>query len=591
MHERLRAFLASARLPVWLALFAFVAGLPALRMGWQMDDYLILSKLRGYPGWESGAIDMPSLFGLTTGDRAGMRWLLDRGLVPWWGDESLRLAFMRPLAEATHRFDEAMAPGSAAFAHLHSLGWWALLAAVVLFAHRRLMGGGWVAGLAALLWTVDDARGIPAGWVANRNALLATFFGVLALVAHDLWRRRGRALGGWLAPALLAASLLSAEAGVGACALLFAYACCLDPGEGRVRRLATLVPYGVVVVGWRLAYQLLGYGAEGSDFYIDPVRQPIAFLAALVERLPILLQGQWLFPFSELAAIVTTPWRRALMVLGTVTACALVWLFRDLLRRDRRARFYALGSVLAMVPIAAVIPGDRNLAFVGFGASGLLALALEEWRERPESVAPTRRSVLAVLAVYHLAVAPLLQQFMLQSTAQLGRPVLAAARSVPVEALDAEADVVLVSAPDVFYSVLVPVVHGLDGVELPRSIRPLSLGGPMFELRRVDERTLMASWPGGMPQGLFAGLFRSRSKPLEPGARVRLAGLEIEVLGSEGGRVGAARFRWSVPLEDPGLRWLEWRDGVFVPFTPPPVGGAVEVPAAVSPFEATFGVR
>jgi len=128
-----------------LALFAFVSGLPSLNMGWQMDDHMLRSNLRGFPGWEDVENAAPSLFGISTGQPELLRELRDRGLVPWWTDETLRLAFLRPISEATHRFDEALWPESAALAHVHSLVWWALAAAIVflvlgLVVFRKLSG-------------------------------------------------------------------------------------------------------------------------------------------------------------------------------------------------------------------------------------------------------------------------------------------------------------------------------------------------------------------------------------------------------------------------------------------------------------------
>jgi hypothetical protein len=32
-----------------------------------------------------------------------------------------------------------------------------------------------------------------------------------------------------------------------------------------------------------------------------------------------------------------------------------------------------------------------------------------------------------------------------------------------------------------------------------------------------------------------------------------------------------------VPLEDPSLRWLQWKDNEFVPFAPPVVGQVVKL--------------
>jgi len=64
---------------------------------------------------------------------------------------------------------------------------------VVAMFYRQLMLSAWLAGLAALLYTIDDAHSMVAGWVANRNASLMLLFGVLALMAHVRWRREPEA--------------------------------------------------------------------------------------------------------------------------------------------------------------------------------------------------------------------------------------------------------------------------------------------------------------------------------------------------------------------------------------------------------------
>ena len=32
-------------------------------------------------------------------------------------------------------------------------------------------------------------------------------------------------------------------------------------------------------------------------------------------------------------------------------------------------------------------------------------------------------------------------------------------------------------------------------------------------------------------------------------------------------------YEFPVPLEDSSLRWMRWQDGVYVPWSPPPLGG------------------
>lgn len=110
----------------------------------------------------------------------------------------------------------------------------------------RMIGELHRAGLAALLYAVDDAHALPASWLANRNALVAGVFGVLTLIAHDEWRRGRRKWGAFVAPALFLMALLCAESAVIVATYLLAYALFIDR-DSLVRRFVALVP--AVLVG------------------------------------------------------------------------------------------------------------------------------------------------------------------------------------------------------------------------------------------------------------------------------------------------------------------------------------------------------
>ena len=186
--------------------------------------------------------------------------LMDLGAIPWWTLEGVRVAFFRPLSTLTHWLDYRLWPNSDGLMHAHSILWYGGLCALVVVFYRRFWGRTPTAGLAALLFagSVGHLSGVAS--IAGRNVLIVAVFGLLTLMLHDWWRRDGRRAGALLAPFSLLLALLSAEAGVAVLAYLAAYAVFLDRATWP-RRLATLVPYGVVVVMWRLVYQHLGYGA------------------------------------------------------------------------------------------------------------------------------------------------------------------------------------------------------------------------------------------------------------------------------------------------------------------------------------------
>ncbi|HEX9007142.1 MAG TPA: hypothetical protein VF889_07600, partial [Bacteroidota bacterium] len=259
--------LGAKSLPLILAALAVALALPSAWTGWQMDDLLHRYMLLGYPDVSGKRTSPLDLFYFMDGDSAHAQVLMDAGVTPWWTLPTIRLSFWRPLSSLTHWLDYRLWPDSSVLMHLQSLLWFALLVFAAALLYRRLLGHVWLAGLAALLFTLDDAHGLAAGWLANRNALVAGVLGVATLLAHDRWRRDAWRPGSVLGPLLLLLSLLAGEMALGTCAYLVAYAAFADPAARRAR-LLTLLPFAVVAVGWLGAYTLMGYGTRGSGFYV-----------------------------------------------------------------------------------------------------------------------------------------------------------------------------------------------------------------------------------------------------------------------------------------------------------------------------------
>ena len=250
MRKGFTDWLASPRLPVRLAAIAVLLAMPSLWAGLQIDDYIHRLEFQGFPD-ALRFFDRGSMFVFMTGDPERAQDMMNFGMVPWWTYRDVLLRFLRPVSVATHRVDYALWPDTPWAMHLHSLVWFACLVALVTLLYRRIMGPGWVAGLAGLLYAVDDARAMPAGWIANRNGIMAGLFGVMAILLHDQWRRDKRPWAHVLALASLLLALLSNESGLAVTAYLFAYAVFLDEGTW-LRRAATLAPYAILVIAWRV---------------------------------------------------------------------------------------------------------------------------------------------------------------------------------------------------------------------------------------------------------------------------------------------------------------------------------------------------
>ena len=586
VHALVLAGLTHRWQPLGVAVVGMLLTLPALRVGLIGDDYYQRAVLHGSrtmgdivpPAWE--------MFSFFDGNpQRTLRWI-DRGFPPWWTYLGVKAAFWRPLTVATHVLDYRLWPDCPALMHAQSIAWYGALIAVVALLYRRMLGPTWVAGLAGLLFAVDDAHAMPVGFLANRNTLLAALLGVLTLLAHDRWRQGGRGRFAALAAGLLALSLLAKEEGVATCAYLAAYALFLDRGSWWPR-LRSLLPYVVVVIAWRLVWAQLGYGVQDVGLYVDPLREPGRFAAAVVERVPFLVLGQWGVPPADMAVLsdLVAPWLYAgVYWLGVGALILLVLVLIPLLRRDRTARFWALGSALALLPGCSTFPADRMLVFVGIGAMGLLAQLLAGvFSQTPH---PARGKLLragtvglAGLAIaIHLVLAPV--ALAVRVAIPLGPP--STDRfflRMPLDAAVEQQDLIVVNPPSLLHIAHTATDREFRGLPVPRRMHLLAGGPQATEVRRTDLHTLVVRPERGWQSWRFESLLRDDRHPMHVGERVELTGLTVEVTAvSADGRPLEAAFRFDVALEDSSLRWLCWRDGAYEPFTPPAVGETSTLP-------------
>jgi hypothetical protein len=419
------------------------------------------------------------------------------------------------------------------------------------------------------------------GFLANRNVLVAATFGFSALVAHDAWRRGGSRLGAALAPALLLGALFSKEEGSGTCAYLGAYALCFDP-RGWRRGCLALAPAVACSVVWALLRASWGYGVRDVGLYIDPVTDTGRWLSAAVGRVPLLLMGLWSPVPSDAGILSPEPGFSPLLGFALAWLGAVFAAIVPLLRRDRLARFWALGMLLATLPVSATIPGDRLLTFAGLGASGLLARFLEFAFAGSLPSRPSRwlvRAVAAVLIVVHGVIAPLILP--LRAGNPLGPAWVERAFYIhtPLGRSLEGKTVVVVNAPSAMHADYLVLLRELRGEPGPERIRVLGPAIPGVTIRREDGRTLSIRPEQGFLRMPLDAVFRSERKPLREGETVRLTGMTATVAAlTPDGRPSEVTFRFDEPLESPDFVWLCYRGDRFVPFSPPPVGREVEIP-------------
>ena len=547
-----------------------------------LDDFVLFLVARGDPRIAGLAQDSFDLFTFTSGRAADNRALIEHGvMLPWFTDPELRVAFFRPLSSLTHRLDLALWPGSPRLMYVHSLVWFGGVLAAAGWFYRRIESSAFVAGLAALLYAVDHVHGPAVAWLSNRNALIATLFGLLTLILHDRARERAGLAAKLAGPAALALGLLAGEFAIGAAGYLLAYALLLDK-KGWRAGLVSLLPYLVVIGAWQIFYKLNAFGVHGSGVYVDPARDPGRFLAALPARLLVMVAAEVGFLPSD--ALTLGPPTAVPMVVGAALAmlAAAAILIVPLLRADKVARFWALGMVLAAVPVAASFPSDRVLFFVGLGAMGVLArvLATALDRKSPYAGSLLERAVALGLGLVHLALSPAalparaMQMQLLGGTIQRATAVLDGVPNLP------ERTVVVLNAPLDIFATYIQAERAFERRPRSEHFYPLSSAGTELRVTRSGPAELTLERERGFLYTPLEQHYRSAVTSLPPGSRIELSGLTAEVVAATAdGRPARVRFRFPVPLESPSLLFLYWKDDRYLIFEPPGLGSSVTLPA------------
>jgi hypothetical protein len=570
----IRTALADRRVPLVVAILAAVGMLPALTAGWQMDDYFQRATLLGY-----GDTRPINTF-IQYIDRAHNLKQMDFGTMPWWGSPDLHQAFLRYASTLTMMLDYRLWPDYPALMHLHSLLWLSALVLVAALLYREVLGATWIAGLAALMYALDGAHAVPAAYLANRNALIACCFGFLSVLTFVRWRKHGQRRTRWLSVLMLALALSAGEMGLATVAYLFSYALIVD-GDGIRARFIRLLPHGGVLVAWALIYKLGNFGSQGSGFYLDPLHNPLGFAVSFCQRAAFLLMGQW-SPIPAEMSMAYAPATSAALhisVFSFAIAALVVVLFIPLVVRDRVARFWGLGALLSLVPIAAVGPENRVLGFVGLGSMALLAQltqfvfagASDAWIPRVWKGFAWAATL--ILLLIHLLAAPLLGIARIAYQSNVNSRMDRAMASVPSDPRIESQDLVLINPPDHIYLVTaIWAVHRLANLPMPRHMRALSTGGTL-EVTRVGARSLRVRFPDGFFPTAFSRFVRNQSDRFSPGQHFELPGLSVvvETLDAQGDPE-QVEYEFRVPLEDPSLRWVNWGDGAYVPWTPAAIG-------------------
>lgn len=595
MASRIRTLLERPHADRWIILLATLLVCASLDTGLAADDYLhqlILSGSHAIEGFVRARLD---LFHFAS--PAHNRALLDEGVFPWWADPNIRFAFWRPVAALTHFVDYLLWRESALLMHAHSIVWHGAALTAAAFAYRRVVRPRWFASLALLLYALDDARGAPVAWIANRNALISCAFSFAALAFHIDARVSGVRRYRFFAAVAFALGLLAGEGGIAVAAYLFAFALFLD--EGKLdRRLLDLWPYAATVIVWGVVTRAMGYGVHGSAVYLDPIGEPLAFLEHAPARLLVLLFAQIGGPWSEgynAYEFFYPGLTNIVLALGLVGLGLTAALFTPLWRCDARARFFLAGTVLSAIPSCAAFPADRLLPWIGFGAMGATALLLGEiWRGAyPLGTKEWQKRLTPVvgvgIALVHLVASPLMLPMRSRGIAQVRTTIDRANDTIPKDAAITEQTAIYVNPPADPFASFIPIRRAATNTPRPKIQRWLCTGLTDVHVTREGPRSLRVRPAAGFVSAPSEQLLRGPGYPLPKGRKIELPGLLVQITETTpDGRPQEILATFDKPLEDASYRWLVWRGSGYLPFAPPATGEAVDIPP-VDLLEVAYG--
>ncbi len=571
---------APALVALWIAAAALVLLVPALNAGWVADDYLHQLLQRdepGIPGLEHRPFD---LFRFAQGDPERSRTLIEQGVFPWWADPHARVAFFRPLASWTHWIDHQLWPQRAALMHAHSLAWYAGVLLVVGCIYRTLVRGRAGFLLAFALFAFNDAHAPVVGWIANRNALISTAFGGLALLAYHRHRIEGCRWGAWLGPVGFSLGLLAGESAVTVGSYLVAHAVFLGGGRP-MQRFQSLLPYASALLWWKIACVTLGYGVSGSGVYVDPVTSPLTFAAAAFERFPVLFLALFAEPFADLWEVyplVAPALRPLVSVAGWIAVALLAWVLRAPLRGDRRLRFWALGSLLSLLLSCATFPHDRMLLVPNLGGMVLVASLIVTGFRR--GARRSARAGASGLAIVHLVAAPLLLSWRASKVGDFDQIVRASDSTLPSAAQLRDRTVVLVNPPIDPFAAYLPLVRQTLGEVRPALQLWLADGHSEVTLCGLDEHRVAVRPSRGYLATASELMLRSRKSPLALGDRVELDSVQFTVAElTSDDRPASVNVRFERPVADHQYVWMRWDGRGYTRFSPPAAGSCTRFAA------------
>ncbi len=582
---------------------------PILSSGFYADDF-------DHHAMQVGAYPVPrarfDMFNFGNGSATENRALMQSGHFPWWSDPRIHLSMFRPLSSALIAFDFAAFGLDAQYFHLHSLCWWALLVVACGLLLAELLPGS-IAAIALVFFALEEAHSYPVGWLANRSTLVATTFAFLALRDHVVWRRSAAPLARARSIVFVVLALASGEYALAALAYFAAFELLVSRDAWRVRARA-LGPVAGAALAYLVLRGALGYGIAGSGYYISPTASPVAFVGAVLWRVPVLvgdlmlgvvadwytagspwraafLRTQWFTPQQWRALPDWHFWQVSIGIACLGVAILLVRKLPQLTGASNAAvaRWLFVGALLSLVPASGGMASARLMVPASLGFDVLFAVLLVAAWDRLLHGRVLQRAgglcgvfVLLYLHGYQAAERSQIDAYALRFRARVEQAwvLLADIDDTKIRGQS----IAIVAASDLATAWYIPYILRMAGRPMPRAAWLLSGAGQPHDLERVaDDAIDLTVITTSVDDMAVGSNYRAADRPFHVGDTVRLPAFAVRVLATLRGQPQRVRFTFPSSLDDghylflfPGERGLRRIDL-------PKVGERLRLPRPVYP--------
>jgi hypothetical protein len=325
-------------------------------------------------------------------------------------------------------------------------------------------------------------------------------------------------------------------------------------------------------------------GAWGSATYLDPTREPLAYLGEAPRRF-LALFGTWSTGVSADGWLTFPHLRWAMVSLGVVALPGWWWVWRKSAfepKTNETLRWLSLGALLAVLPTLATWPTDRLLLPASFGACAVAGSVLQAaW--------VTKRRLVVGWASVAFLVLPVVTWGLLPTVFRAWDRGVTRTMTEGERGFEHERVVVL-SSTDFAPAMYGTAVAALKGYALPTTWHVLSMSPSAVTVTRTDATHFeLALAEGRMIDSIFEENFRATRFPFATGDTVPLEGLRVTVQRVEGGHPISISVQLERPLTDFTFVWFDGER--FARVSLPDSGHVLELPRAPMIAEVAMGAK